>query len=110
MQLGLEAADAWLFTSEWEGLPTLLIELGARGVPIVASAVGGVPELITPETGWPVHDVESVQTYVAALRSAIASPNRRSAEGAALRDMVAQRHSQAAYDHRLRSILEGSKQ
>ncbi|WP_091751615.1 glycosyltransferase family 4 protein [Brevundimonas sp. 374] len=109
-ELGLEAADAWLFTSEWEGLPTLLIELGARGVPIVASAVGGVPELITPETGWPVHDVESVQTYVAALRSAIASPNRRSAEGAALRDMVAQRHSQAAYDHRLRSILEGSKQ
>lgn len=108
-ELGLDAADAWLFTSEWEGLPTVLIELGARGVPIVASAVGGVPELITPETGWPVDDVENVQAYVSALRAAIASPNSRSSEGAALRDIVAGRHSQPAYDARLLGILEGAE-
>jgi len=107
-ELDLEKADAWLFTSEWEGLPTLLIELGARGVPVVASAVGGVPELITQETGWPVYDVENVDAYVDALRAAIASPTSRSKEGAALQNLVAQRHSQLAYDQRLRSILEGS--
>lgn len=108
-ELGLEAANAWLFTSEWEGLPTLLIELGARSMPIVASAVGGVPELISDETGWPVHDVENPQAYVDALRVAISSPASRSKEGAALQALVAQRHSQSAYDERLRIILEGSK-
>ena len=109
-ELGLEAANAWLFTSEWEGLPTLLIELGARSMPIVASAVGGVPELITEETGWPVYDVENVQAYVDALRAAIRNPNSRSKQGAALQKLIAQRHSRSVYDERLRKILEGLEQ
>jgi len=105
-ELNLDAADAWLFTSEWEGLPTLLIELGARGVPIVASAVGGVPELITPETGWPVDEVEDPNAYVAALRDAFAKDGR-SNQGAGLKALVSERHSQSAYDQKLQTILEG---
>jgi glycosyltransferase involved in cell wall biosynthesis len=42
----LAAADAVLMPSRWEGLPLTLLEALARARPVVASAVGGIPEVI----------------------------------------------------------------
>ena len=43
----LAAADAVAMPSRWEGLPLVLLEALARGRPVVASAVGGVPEAVS---------------------------------------------------------------
>lgn len=42
----LAAMDAWLMTSDWEGLPVALLEAMASAVPVVATAVGGVPGVV----------------------------------------------------------------
>jgi L-malate glycosyltransferase len=42
----LHAADAFLLTSITEGIPLTLIEAMAAGLPCVATAVGGVPEVL----------------------------------------------------------------
>jgi len=45
-RLLLSAADAFLLTSVSEGIPVTILEAMAAGVPVVSTAVGGVPELI----------------------------------------------------------------
>lgn len=44
--LWLSAADAVVLASEHEGLPTVLTEALATGTPVVATRVGGIPELL----------------------------------------------------------------
>ena len=45
----LDAADVFVMPSLTEGLPRALLEAMAKGLPAVASAVGGIPELLPPE-------------------------------------------------------------
>lgn len=45
----LKAFDLFILPSLKEGLPYALIEASAAGLAIIASEVGGIPEIITPE-------------------------------------------------------------
>lgn len=44
----LGASDVFVLSSDWEGTPVSIMEAMAAGLPVVATAVGGVPELVRP--------------------------------------------------------------
>jgi glycosyltransferase involved in cell wall biosynthesis len=49
----MQAADGFVLASRYEGLPMVLLECGACGVPAVATNVAGTSEVIVNgETGW----------------------------------------------------------
>lgn len=66
----LAAADAVLLPSRWEGLPLVLLEAMARGRPVVATAVGGVADVLTDGVNGtlvPPADVAALTTALEAL-------------------------------------------
>lgn len=66
-------ADAFVMSSEWEGLPLVLIEAMAAGLPVVATDIPGVGEIVADnETGQfvPPGDPEALAEAMLALRSA----------------------------------------
>lgn len=51
VSLLMSAADAYLLSSAWEGLPMVLLEAAATCLPAVATDVGGVSEIVQPGSG-----------------------------------------------------------
>lgn len=48
----MRKADVFVLPSEWENLPCVLIEAMASGLPIVATKVGGIPEIVNEKMGF----------------------------------------------------------
>jgi glycosyltransferase involved in cell wall biosynthesis len=79
----LAASDVFVLSSRSEGMPVSVLEAMAAGVAVIASAVGGVPELVTDgETGLlvPAGDRAALS---AALRRLLTDDGLRRTMGAA---------------------------
>jgi glycosyltransferase involved in cell wall biosynthesis len=88
------ASDLAVLSSANEGTPVSLIEAAAAGRPAVASAVGGVLDVVTQDTGIlvPDDDVEALGRAVAHLA---ANRELRTTMGTKARNHVAERFSAA---------------
>ncbi len=85
----MQAADGFVLSSRREGLPMVLLEAGACGVPVVATDVPGTREVIVDgETGWlaPAGDPERLATAMSWLMHT--SPGERRAMGQRARQHV----------------------
>jgi glycosyltransferase involved in cell wall biosynthesis len=78
----LECSDVLLLTSEYEGLPVILIEAMGRGcIPVVTDIPSGIPELVRHETNgllFPVGDVAGFAQGLATLQQSPALRQRYS--------------------------------
>jgi glycosyltransferase involved in cell wall biosynthesis len=63
----LDAADVFVLSSRAEGLPRALLEAMARGVPSIATQVGGVPALLPSERTVPPGDADALAAVLASL-------------------------------------------
>ena len=89
----MAAADAYLMSSAWEGLPMVLLEAAASALPIVATDVGGNRDIVIDgRTGRLVaaHDPTALQSAMAEVMSM--APPLRAAWGEAGRDLVRERY------------------
>ena len=84
----LKAFDIFLFPSHSEALGFAVLEAGLASLPVVASGVGGIPEIITDtETGLLIPDGE-INAYAKALSSLLTTPDLRTKLGTALHEKV----------------------
>ncbi len=94
--------DVVLLTSRNEGAPVALIEAAAAGLPVVATAVGGVPEIVAHErTGFLGSDATELAFGLAQL---LDHPELRASMGARARVRGAARHSAEALADRLEAV------
>ena len=70
--------DAYLYTSSSDGMPNMLLEVAAKGLPIIAPDVGGIRDfIINDETGILVSDYSSPELFIQAINKLKDSPDLR---------------------------------
>lgn len=84
----LNAADVCLLTSRSEGIPLTLAEAMATELPVVATEVGGVPEIVKDgETGF-LCDAGDAKSLASCISKFCLSPEQRAAFGQAGRKRI----------------------
>lgn len=93
VRAALNNATALILPSFAEGLPVVVMEAMAAGRPVIATAIAGVPELVTPQTGWlvPAGDATALAGAIAALSQT--APDRLANMGQVARARVLARHN-----------------
>jgi glycosyltransferase involved in cell wall biosynthesis len=73
------AADALILASSREGWPNVLLEAMACGTPVVATRVGGVPEIVTHPDAGAIVEERSAAAIAQGIGSLLARPPQRPA-------------------------------
>ncbi|MDO8594886.1 MAG: glycosyltransferase [bacterium] len=95
----LKAFDIFVLNSRKEGLPYVILEAGAAGLPVAATAVGGIPDIVeNDKTGLLVPPYKMDE----ALRKLITEKETREKLGDALKDRVEKTFS---FERMLRETL-----
>ena len=98
-------ADVFALPSHSEGSPLVLFEAIAAGLPILATKVGGVPEVVTDGESALLVPAQDVDALAVALLKLIVDPEQRLALGRAAHAVVST-HSVDRYTERLLGIYD----
>jgi glycosyltransferase involved in cell wall biosynthesis len=96
----MNAADLLAIPSRNEGVPNVLLEAFASGLPVVASHVGGIPEVLDHDFLGSTFPPNDLQAFVTAVRHQFAAPR----DTAAIR-LHAERFTWSAAASQYREIL-----
>ncbi len=91
------AADFLVLPSYFEAMPMVIVEAMAAGLPVVATRVGGIPDMITDGEGGLLVEPRDVGALAGALERLANDPELRRRMGARNRQLAAERYSQARF-------------
>ncbi len=86
----LRAASAFVLPSRFEGFPVAIMEAWASGLPVISTAVGGIPDACTEGTALLVPR-ENADALAEAMTTLLRDPKKRAAMARAGRALVEQR-------------------
>ncbi|MCM2332402.1 MAG: glycosyltransferase [Anaeromyxobacteraceae bacterium] len=105
--LYMVAADVLVLPSHSEGMPTVLIEAGATGLPVLATPVGGIPELLAQGRGHLLGQAPSSSSAIAGALTCLRGDRKALANsGQALHAFVMDNYDAAACASQLVSRYE----
>jgi glycosyltransferase involved in cell wall biosynthesis len=104
----LAGADAALLSSDWENLPHAVVEALAVGTPVVATAVGGVPEVVQDGVNGLLVSPGSPDALAAAVARVLGDEALRSRLAAATRPSVERLGRDETYGRLEQLLLEAA--
>lgn len=107
--LPLGECDVWLYTAAWDGVPTILLDVAAAGVPLVGSLAGGTGEVLHEGLAERIDDIDDIDGFERALRAALADPAAARARAAELRERVLGARAPERYKSALAGYLASTE-
>ena len=102
----LRIMDVYQMSSRFEGLPLALLEAMAMELPVVSTAVGGIPEVVVHGRNGLLVRQGRPQELAESTLSALADPALRRALGRGARSTVRERFSMERMSDRLEALYE----
>ncbi len=102
----LASADIMLFPSWTEGSPNAVLEAMAAGLPIVATHVGAIPDLVIEGKGGLLRDPRDIDGFVRAVRALAVDPALRACFGARNRQVCDDRFRASRVLPRMAQVYE----
>jgi glycosyltransferase involved in cell wall biosynthesis len=103
----LGASDVLLHPTSMDAFPTVLLEAGATGVPVLATAVGGIPEIVRDgDTGLLVSTPVSADEVAPALERLLGDAALRARLGDAARARFDAEFTAQRWAQRLRAVYD----
>ena len=99
--------DVFVLPSYTEGLPCVVLEAFAAGVPVVATAVGGTPEVVEDGVNGRLAPPGDSRALASRLAELIGDSRRRASMGERGRRLVLERFSFEGQAEAYRSLFEG---
>ncbi|MCH8889192.1 glycosyltransferase [Patescibacteria group bacterium] len=103
----LRAFDIFLLPSLKEGLPYVLLEAGCAGLPVIASSVGGVGEIISDQKSGILIKPKDSKALVVAIRLLVSDDSLRAKFGTKLKEKIV---TEFSFEHMLEKTVEVYKQ
>lgn len=104
--LPLDKYDVFLYTSQVDGMPNVLLEATEAGLPIVASNDGGVNELVkNGKTGYLV-ELEDIDGYIEALRKIKKNPDETRKYVRNAQSVLKKNYSFKAFDEAVKNDIQ----
>ncbi len=100
----LAALDVFVLPSRTEGMSNALLEAMAAALPVVATAVGGNPEVVSTETTGVLVPPDDMMSLADAILRLATSPTLAAQLGAAARRHVEERYGARAMVRRLETV------
>ena len=104
--LPLEDYDVYLYTSATDGMPNILLEVVAAGLPIVASNAGGIGELVQNDKTGHLVDIEDIDGYVEALCNIRKNPATAFSHAIAAQELLKNRHSFKSFEKQVSKDID----
>lgn len=92
----LQCSELFVLSSRWEGFPNVLLEAMAAGKPVVATAVGGVQELVVDQVTGMLVPPQDEAALAGAITLLLSDKKRALAMGTAGRERALHRFSMDA--------------
>ena len=94
-----------IITSRWEGLPIVLLEAMSLGVPVVATKVGGIPEIIQNNiNGILISDIQDIESSASSIEKLLINRDQMERLGSQARNTIIKHYSVKQYTNTLLNL------
>ena len=101
----LRSIDIFVFPSLWEGFPFSILEAMAVGLPIIATRVGGIPEMITDGVNGLLVPRKNPRALFSAMRTLCLDPELRERMAAAALETIRSEYNARDFGENAQRIL-----